>query len=115
MAGALILTGAPGSGKSSVLDALSTLLEINEVSFGAIETEQLARGWPWLTAKQWMPQLATVVKLQRDSGRNTFLVAATPETEPELRAVIDAVDRDAWDVAIEVKKLLLTKGVIGSC
>lgn len=47
MSGAIILTGAPGSGKSSVLAALSTLLEIEGVAFGAIESEQLARGWPW--------------------------------------------------------------------
>jgi hypothetical protein len=41
---ALILTGSPGSGKSSVLDTLSTLLEIDGTSFGAIESEQLACG-----------------------------------------------------------------------
>ena len=48
MSGAMILTGAPGSGKTSVLDALCTRLEIDGVRFGAFETEQLARGWPWL-------------------------------------------------------------------
>jgi gluconate kinase len=88
---ALILTGAPGSGKSSVLDALSTLLEIDEVTFGAIETEQFARGWPWLSPDEWLPQLATVIELQRKAGRDLFLVAATTETEQELRALTDAV------------------------
>lgn len=91
MSGALILTGAPGSGKSSVLEALSALLEIEEVEFGAIETEELARGWPWLTAEQWTPQLAAVVEHQRQAGRQMFLVVATTETEDELRAVIEAV------------------------
>lgn len=98
MSGALILTGAPGSGKSSVLDALSTLLEIEEVQFGAIETEQLARGWPWLTAEQWMPQLAAVVESQRHVGRRIFLVVATTETEQELRAVIEAVGAEQFAV-----------------
>jgi len=91
MSGALILIGAPGCGKSSVLDALSTMLEIDDVEFGAIETEQLARGWPWLTAAEWMPQLEAVVELQRRAGRQTFLVVSTPEDQQELRAVVDAV------------------------
>jgi thymidylate kinase len=92
VSGALILTGGPGAGKSSVLDALSTLLEIEEVPFGAVESEQLARGHPWLAAAEWIPQLAAVVAMQRRAGRDTFLVVATTEDEDQLRAVIEAVD-----------------------
>jgi adenylate kinase family enzyme len=47
---ALLLIGAPGAGKSAVLDALATLLEIEEIEHGAIESEQLARGLPLLGA-----------------------------------------------------------------
>jgi len=94
MAAALILTGAPGSGKSSVLDALSTLLEIDGTAFGVIESEQLARGWPWLAASDWLPQLAAVVALQQSAGRDVFLVAATTETQLELQGVIDALAVD---------------------
>jgi chloramphenicol 3-O-phosphotransferase len=91
---ALILTGAPGSGKSSVLDTLSTLLEINGTSFGAIESEQLARGWPWLESSEWIAQLAAVIALQQAAGRRLFLVAATTETQLELQGVIDALAVD---------------------
>jgi len=94
MSGALILTGAPGSGKSSVVDALSTLLEIDGTPFGAIETEQLARGWPWLTPDNWIPQLAAVICLQRKAGRTTFIVVATTETEQEIQGVSDALADD---------------------
>lgn len=92
MSGALILTGAPGSGKSSVLDALTTLLEIEQVRFGAVESEQLARGYPWLLASEWVPQLAAVVALQKVVGRDTFLVVATTEDRDQLLAVVNAVD-----------------------
>ena len=91
MSGAMVLTGAPGSGKTSVLDALCTRLEIDDVHFGAIETEQLARGWPWLTSRQWSAHLADLIAAQRQSGRDTFLVVATTETEAELRGVIEAL------------------------
>jgi adenylate kinase family enzyme len=90
----MILIGAPGSGKTEVLDALCTQLEIDGVPFGAIESEHLSRGWPWLVPAQWLPQLAAIVALQRDAGRDTFLVVATTENEQELTAVIDAVGAD---------------------
>jgi len=74
-----------------VLEALSTLLEVDEVAFGALESEQLAWGWPWLAVSEWLPQLAAVVSLQRATGRRLFLVAATTETQLELQGVIDAL------------------------
>lgn len=90
----MILTGAPGSGKSSVLDALCTLLEIDEVSFGAIESEYFSRGWPWLSFSEELAQLAAIVELQREAGRDTFLVVVTTEDEQDLRATIAALGAD---------------------
>ncbi len=87
----MILTGAPGSGKSAVVDALSTALEVERVPFGAIECEQLARGFPWLSPAGWLPQLAAVIALQSQAGRETFLIVVTAEDEQQLRAVIEAV------------------------
>jgi len=79
---ALILTGPPGAGKSSVLEALTTLLEIDGVEFSALESEQLGWGSPWLSAEQWLPQLAAVMALQRQ------------ETTDELCRVVEAVGAD---------------------
>jgi predicted ATPase len=98
MSAALILTGSPGSGKSSVLDALRTLLEIDATVFAAIESEQLARGWPWLALSDALPQLAAVTALQRAAGRELFLVVATTETPLELQGVIDALAADRVSV-----------------
>jgi chloramphenicol 3-O-phosphotransferase len=94
MVAAMILIGAPGSGKSSVLDVLATLLEIDGLAHGAIESEQLARGFPLSPVGVWTEQLAAVLELQRDAGRELFLIAATPESHDELRAVVAAAGSD---------------------
>ncbi len=96
---AVVLTGAPGSGKSSVLDALATRLEIEGVAHGAIESEELGRGFPALPGLRWVESLAAVLELQWDSGRRLFLVVATTETAQELRGVIDATRADRSLVA----------------
>jgi predicted AAA+ superfamily ATPase len=62
MAGAVLLIGSPGAGKSSVLGALSAELERSRVPFGALESEQLSEGWPRLSAEDWVPQLAAVMR-----------------------------------------------------
>jgi hypothetical protein len=91
---AVVLTEPPGAGKSSVLDKLATLLEIEGVEFGALESVQLGWGSPWLYGKPWLRQLGTVLELQRQAGRHRFLVAATTETAEELAAVLDAIAVD---------------------
>ncbi len=90
-AGALFLTGSPGSGKSTTLGALSTLLEIDGIAHGAIESEQLAWGWPWLSVEQAAQQLAAVLEFQRGAGRRLFLVAAGFYDARELRLLVGAV------------------------
>jgi gluconate kinase len=94
MVSAVVLTGAPGTGKSSVLEALATRLEIEGIAHGAIESEELGRGAPALTALRWIEALAAVLKLQRDSGRRLFLIAATTETGEELSGVLAAACAD---------------------
>ncbi len=91
---AVVLTGPPGAGKSSVLDALTTLLEIDGTAFGALEAEQLGWGSPWLSGEPWLAQLRAVLQLQRQAGRRLFLIAVTAECSEELAAVIDAIAVD---------------------
>ncbi|HXB15487.1 MAG TPA: hypothetical protein VNV44_07055 [Solirubrobacteraceae bacterium] len=90
MIAALVLIGAPGTGKSSVLDALATLLEREGVEHGALESEELTRGFPPLSNAILAEQLAHAMALQRRAGRRLFLVAFTPESEAELQSVVAA-------------------------
>ena len=96
---AIVVTGAPGSGKSSVLQALTTLLEVDGVEYGAIESEQLAWGSPWLDPAAMAAQLAVVARMQRDAGRRRFVVGATTETSGELDAILGAIAAERSFVA----------------
>ncbi len=94
MVAALVLIGAPGAGKSSVLEALATLHDIEAVEHGAIEAEQLSLGRPLLPASSWVPQLDAVLSLQREAGRRRFLISATVETAEDLVALRKATSAE---------------------
>jgi broad-specificity NMP kinase len=90
VAAAVLITGAPGAGKSSVLEALGTQLEIEGVEHGAIESEELTRGVPPLGIGPLAEQLRSVLALQQEAGRRLFLIAFTAETASQLRDVLAA-------------------------
>ena len=87
----VILTGAPGSGKSVTIQALSDLLAELGVEHGAIESEQLGWGHPWLPFPDVVRQLQAVLAAQVRLGRRQFLVAATTETDEQLEALVAAM------------------------
>ena len=83
--------------------AFTTLLDNDGVHHGAIESEQLAWGSPWLPDAQVRAQLAEVIRLQRGYGRRLFVVVATTETEEDLRALLGAIGAArSFVVALEV-------------
>jgi len=94
MTAAVLLIGAPGAGKSSVLTALANLLEEEGVGFGAIELEQLTWGDPPLSPDVGATALRQILSLQRNAGRSLFLIAATPESSRELEEIIAAAGAD---------------------
>jgi hypothetical protein len=74
-----------------VAQAFTTLLENAGIEHGAIESEQLAWGSPWLPDERVRAQLAEVLRMQRGYGRALFVVVATTETAADLRALLDAI------------------------
>ncbi len=91
MTAAIVITGAPGAGKSAVAQAFTTLLDNAGIEHGAIESEQLAWGHPWLPDALVHEQLAAVCRLQRGYGRRLFVVVATTETESDLHSLVEAI------------------------
>ena len=94
-----MITGGPGTGKSSVAQAFTTLLENAGIEHGAIESEQLAWGSPWLPDHLVHEQLAAVVRLQRGYGRRLFVVVATTETQADLDSLLAAIGAERSLVA----------------
>jgi cytidylate kinase len=103
-AAAIVITGPPGAGKTSVLEKLSTLLEIEGIEFGAIESEQLGRGSPWLDGLAVANQLQAVLRIQQDVGRRLFLIAATTGTDHELRGIVQAVAAEKITVVLLIAR-----------
>lgn len=96
---AVVVIGAPGSGKSAALEALSDLVADDGIEHAALELEQLGRGHPWLSIGDTLPQLSAVLAAQRRLGRRRFLIAATTETDAELEALVGALRADRTIVA----------------
>ena len=91
---AALIFGAPGAGKSTILERLTERLEGVGSSFGAIESEQFGWGNPLLGPEAIAEQLKLVIAWQRSAGRNLFLVAATVETAAELEMLAGALACD---------------------
>ncbi len=88
---ALLITGPPGAGKSSTLNRLSTLLEIHGVRHGAVEADELSRGWPYPAEAEWEKRLAFVCEDMRRDARDLLLVVATVEDAAMLARVVAAI------------------------
>jgi adenylate kinase family enzyme len=91
---ALVITGPPGAGKSSVAEALSDLLVGDDVGHALIETEALTATHPPLDDERWFEHVRAACALHRQDGCELLLVVATVESASDLRALLDAVGAD---------------------
>jgi nucleoside-triphosphatase THEP1 len=84
---AIVITGAPGAGKSSTLTALTDLLGDAGVAHVAVEVDELSRGHPWRDGRRHLRALA--------AGTDLLLVAATVESPAYLRDLLGAIGCDS--------------------
>jgi ATPase subunit of ABC transporter with duplicated ATPase domains len=91
---AVVITGPPGAGKTSVLTALADALSDDDIAHAAVEVEMLVWTHPALTDEQWARQLRVACELYREAGHQLLLVAQTLENEADVNELLDAVGAD---------------------
>jgi hypothetical protein len=104
---ALVLTGPPGSGKSSVLEALSDALVDDDIAHATVETEALTATHPPLDDAQWLAHIDAACRLHREQGQCLLLVATTVESAADLHGVLSAVGADEH-VVVRLEAALAT-------
>jgi GTPase SAR1 family protein len=93
---AVVLTGPPGSGKSSVLTALVDALSDDDIPHAAVEVEAVVWTHPALGDEQWARHVQAVCALHRQAGHELLLVAQTLETDADVTRLKRAVGADEY-------------------
>lgn len=110
---AVLITGPPGAGKTSVLEALVDALSDDDIAHAAIEVEMLQWAHPALTDAQWTRHVHTMCELYRDAGHRLLLIAQTVETDDDLRGLLDAVGPEQhFLVRLEAQPATLVERII---
>ena len=93
---AVVLTGPPGAGKSSVLTALADALSDDDIPHAAVEVEALVWTHPALSDEQWTRHVQVVCALHREGGHELLLIAQTLETDRDIAQLRQAVGADEY-------------------
>ena len=110
---AVVITGPPGAGKTSVLTALADALSDDDIAHAAIEVEMLVWTHPALTDEQWARLVRSACALYREAGHRLLLVAQTVETDADAAELLDAVAADeVFLVRLEAQPASLVERII---
>ena len=110
---AVVITGPPGAGKSSVLAALSDALSDDDIAHAAVEIEALVWAHPALSDEQWRRQVELACELYRNAGYELLLVAQTLETDDDVTQLLAAVGaEDVFLVRLEARPDALVERII---
>ena len=110
---AVVITGPPGAGKTSVLTALVDLLTDEDVAHAAIELETLARTHPALTDELWLRHIRATCAVYREAGHDLLLVAEIVETDRDLDELLDALGAEGrFLVRLEAEPATLAERIV---
>ena len=86
----LLLTGAPGAGKSEAMTRVHDSLADAGIDSAAIDVDQLARSYPPIDQDRHLAHLSALSESFRQMGHQLLVVAAAAESNDELRAWLEA-------------------------
>ncbi|MFC9788595.1 AAA family ATPase [Rhodococcus sp. NPDC127528] len=92
---AVLLTGPPGAGKSTVLTTLHDNLGEAGVANALLELDELERCYPPLDERLLMSHVASLACSYREAGYPLLLATATVEDDAYRDAVLAAIGADA--------------------
>lgn len=88
---AVVITGPPGSGKTSVLTALHDLLADDGIRHAVIEVEALAWGHPYLSDEQSFRHVAALRELYSVAGYDLVVCGATVTSDDYMSGLLEAL------------------------
>jgi broad-specificity NMP kinase len=110
---AVLVTGPPGAGKTSVLTALVDALSDDDIAHAAVEVEMLVWTHPALTNAQWARHVRAACERYREDGHRLLLIAHTLETDADVAELLDVIDADeVYLVRLEAQPATLVERII---
>ena len=110
---ALVLTGPPGAGKSSVLGRLHDRLGDAGIATALVELDELERCYPPLPVERTIAHLAMLSESFAGAGYELLLVTATVEDDAYGAAVLEAIGADQHMVVrLEAEPATLAERIV---
>ena len=110
---AVVITGPPGAGKTTVLNALVDALSDDGIAHAAVEVEMLVWTHPALTDEQSARLVRAACDVYREAGHRLLLLARTLETDADMARLLDAVGADeVFLVRLEAEPASLVERII---
>jgi hypothetical protein len=91
---AVVITGAPGAGKSLCLMALSDALVVDELAHAVIDVDEVAWAFPYPSNEERFELLRASSEAHRRAGHELFLVGEVVESDREVGQLLEAVGAD---------------------
>jgi adenylylsulfate kinase-like enzyme len=91
---ALLITGPPGSGKSTTLEALSDRLHDQDIAHACLDADALSWAHPAVSPAAQARHVSALSSLYRDEGYDLLLVAGPIASAAERDVLIHALGAD---------------------